>query len=109
MELGAETRMMELTDSIIRNFHDNPPPPLGGPAELPGAENDASVGNINHARRSSGACGACSGPEVKGQVVVCNGCERGFHISYAGARAGCQVLSHDEWICTECECSDVKS
>ncbi|KAL4653492.1 hypothetical protein ACB092_01G307500 [Castanea dentata] len=158
MELGAETRMMELTDSsdelsrvrdesrhsaeetrsgigiglglgidlneipspslhetlpdsfeVVRNFHDNPPPPLGGPAELPGAENDAGAGNINHARRSSGACGACGGPEVKGQVVVCDGCERGFHIGCAGARAGRQVLSHDEWICTECECSGVKS
>ncbi|XP_050290421.1 methyl-CpG-binding domain-containing protein 9-like [Quercus robur] len=124
MELGAKTRMMELTDSsdelsrvrdesrhlaketrsgirtrlglgidlneipspslhetlpnsfeVVRNFHDKPPLPLGGPTELPSAENDVGAGNINHARCSSGACGACG-----------NGCERGFHIDYAGAR-----------------------
>ena len=147
MELGAETRMMELTDSsnklsrvrdksrhlaeetrsnirirlslgvdlneipspslhetlldsfeVVWNFHDNPLSSLGGPTELPSVENDAGACNINHARRSSGACGACD-----------DGCERGFHIGYTGARASRQVLSHDEWICMECECSIVKS
>lgn len=110
-EIPSPSLHETLPDSfeVVRNFHDNPPPPLGGPAELPGAENDAGAGNINHSRRSSGACGACGGPEVKGQVVVCDGCERGFHIGCAGARPGRQFLSHDEWICTECECSGVKS
>ena len=137
MELGAETRMMELTDSsdelsrvrdesrhsaeetrfgieiglglgidlneiplpslhetlpdsfeVVQKFHGNPPLPLGGLAELPGVENNVSAGNINHARHSSGACGACSGPKVNGQVVVCDGCERGFHIGYAEVRVG---------------------
>ena len=148
MELGAETQMMELTDSsdelskvrdeprhlaeetrsdieirrdleinlneiplpllhktlpdsfeVIRNFHDNPPLALGGFIELPGVENDTgAAGNINHARCSSSACGACG-----------DGCKWGFHIGYTGARAGRQVLSHDEWICMEHECSGVKS
>nr|POE75384.1 hypothetical protein CFP56_60795 [Quercus suber] len=34
---------------VIRNFHDNPPPSLGGLAELLGAENNADASNINHA------------------------------------------------------------
>ena len=137
MELGAETRMMELTDSsdelsrvrvesrhsaketrfgieiglglgidlneiplpslhetlpdsfeVVQKFHGNPPLPLGGLAELPGVENNVSAGSINHAHYSSGACGVCSGPKVNGQVVVCDGCERGFHIGYAEVRAG---------------------
>ena len=60
---------------VIWNFHDNPPPLLRGPAKLTGAENDAGADNINHACCFSGACGACGGPEVKGQVVVYEGCE----------------------------------
>nr|POE75387.1 hypothetical protein CFP56_60798 [Quercus suber]POE75388.1 hypothetical protein CFP56_60799 [Quercus suber] len=34
---------------VVRNFHDNPPPTLGGLAELLGAENNADADNINHA------------------------------------------------------------
>ena len=83
---------------VIRNFHDNPLLALGGSIELPGAENDTGAGNINHARCSSSACGACG-----------DGYKWGFHIGYTGARAGRQVLSHDEWICMENECSGVKS
>ena len=73
---------------VVQNFHDNLPLPLGGLAELPGAENNVSTSNINHAHRSSSACGACSGPKVNGQVVVCDGCEHDFHIGYAEVRAG---------------------
>ena len=51
---------------VIRNFHDNSPPLLKGPAKLAGAENDAGTDNINHACCFSGACGVCSGLEVKG-------------------------------------------
>ena len=94
---------------VIRNFHDNPSPLLGGPAKLAGAENDAGTDNINHVCCSPGASGACSGLEVKGQVVICEGCEHCFHIGCIKARVGCQVLSHDEWICMECECNGVKS
>uniref|UniRef100_A0A7N2LSZ0 PHD-type domain-containing protein n=1 Tax=Quercus lobata TaxID=97700 RepID=A0A7N2LSZ0_QUELO len=83
---------------VVWNFHDNPPSPLGGPTKLPGAENNVGASNINHTCRSSGACGACG-----------DGCKSGFHIGCAGARANRQVLSHNEWICMECECSGVKS
>lgn len=83
---------------VVRTYHDNPPPPPGGPAGLPG-EDDS---------RSSGACGACGKPEVRGHVVVCDGCERGFHLGCAGMR-GRQALNLDEWLCTDCECSGVKS
>ena len=74
---------------VIQNFYDNPPPLLGGPAKLAGAKNDAGTDNINHACCSSGTCNACGGPEVKGQVVVCEGCEHCFHIGCIEARVGC--------------------
>ena len=77
-EIPSPSLHETLPDSfkVVRNFHDNPLSPLGGPTELPSAANDIGVGNINHACRSSGACGACS-----------EGCERDFHISCAGVRA----------------------
>ncbi|KAF5479568.1 hypothetical protein F2P56_000377 [Juglans regia] len=83
---------------VVQNYHDNPPPPPGGPAGLPG-EDDA---------RGSGACAACGKPEVRGHVVVCDACERAFHLGCAGMR-GRQTLNSDEWVCTDCESSGVKS
>lgn len=110
-EIPSPSLAETLPDSfdVVRAYHDNPLPAPGGPAELPGNENDsASNDNANDAR-GSGTCAACGGPEVKGHVVVCDGCERGFHIGCAGTRAGRQVLSHDEWVCTDCEGGGVKS
>ncbi|GAB2276541.1 hypothetical protein Dimus_011260 [Dionaea muscipula] len=74
--------------SIVRYFHDNPPPPDGLPADIPG-EGRSSV------------CGACGKPEVRGHVVVCDGCEQGFHLGCAGMR-GRQAASLEEWVCGEC-------
>lgn len=83
---------------VVRTYHVNPPCPPGGPAGVPG-EDDA---------RGSGTCGACGRPEVGvGLVVVCDGCERGFHLGCAGVRHA--LLSLDEWVCADCECSGVKS
>ncbi|CAL5370051.1 unnamed protein product [Camellia sinensis] len=74
--------------AVFRTFHDHPPSSSGPPAHVPG---DAS----------GSGCAACGRPEVGGDVVVCDGCERGFHLGCAGMR-GRQVVVLDEWICREC-------
>ena len=60
-EIALPSLHETLLDSfeVVRNFHDNPLLALGGPMELPSAENDAGASNINHTRRSSGTCGVC--------------------------------------------------
>ncbi|KAG7981939.1 hypothetical protein I3843_04G023600 [Carya illinoinensis] len=99
-EIPSPTLVETLPDAldVVRAYHDNPPPPPGGPAGLPG-EDDA---------RDLGACAACGKPEVSGHVVVCDGCERGFHLRCAGMH-GLPALNLDEWVCTECESSGIKS
>ncbi|KAL6139623.1 hypothetical protein ACLB2K_057925 [Fragaria x ananassa] len=86
-----------LPDSVdvVRYYHDNPSPPAGGPAGVPGGGRGS-------------ACASCGKPEVRGHVVVCDGCERGFHLTCAGMR-GRQAVSLDEWVCGECMCGGVKS
>lgn len=99
-EIPSPPLVETLPDSldVVQNYHDNPPPPPGGPAGLPG-DDDA---------RGLGACVACGKPEVRGNVVVCDACERAFHLVCAGMR-GHQTFNSDEWVCTECESSGVKS
>lgn len=80
---------------VVRSYYDNPSPPTGGPAGVPGISRGS-------------ACAACGKPEVRSHVVVCDGCERGFHLGCAGMR-GRQALNLDEWVCTECLCRGVKS
>ncbi|KAF3444674.1 hypothetical protein FNV43_RR14367 [Rhamnella rubrinervis] len=80
---------------VVRSYYDNPSPPPGGPAGVPGVSRGS-------------ACAVCGKPEVRGHVVVCDGCERGFHLGCAGMR-GRQALNLDEWVCTECLCRGVKS
>ncbi|KAJ4961937.1 hypothetical protein NE237_021847 [Protea cynaroides] len=75
--------------AVVRSFHDNPTPPPGAAADLPGEF------------RSGSACSACGRPEVRGSVVVCDGCERGFHLSCAGMR-GRQAIMLEDWLCGDC-------
>ncbi|XP_042497972.1 methyl-CpG-binding domain-containing protein 9-like isoform X2 [Macadamia integrifolia] len=75
--------------AFVRNFHDNPTPASGAAAELPGEV------------RCGSTCSACGRPEVRGSVVVCDGCERGFHLSCAGMR-GRQAIMLEEWMCGDC-------
>lgn len=72
---------------VVRAFHDNPDPAPGEPARVPGEPAE---------------CGACGGPEAAaaGRVVVCDGCERGFHLACTGI-CGLQWTSQ-EWVCAEC-------
>ncbi|XP_028778610.1 methyl-CpG-binding domain-containing protein 9 isoform X2 [Neltuma alba] len=96
-EIPSPSFAETLPDSIdiVRAYHENPAPPPGGPAGIPG-----------DARGST--CGACGKPEARGHVVVCDGCERGYHLGCAGMR-GRQAVNLDEWVCGECVSSGVKS
>ncbi|KAL4031265.1 hypothetical protein IC575_009541 [Cucumis melo] len=86
-----------LSDSfdVVRTFHDNPPPSDGDPAHVP------------RGVRGS-VCGLCGQPEVRGHVVVCDGCERGFHLACTGMRGG-HALNFEDWVCGECFTTGVKS
>ncbi|XP_043704341.1 methyl-CpG-binding domain-containing protein 9-like isoform X2 [Telopea speciosissima] len=75
--------------AVVRSVHDNPTPASGAAAELPGEV------------RGGSACSACGRPEVRGSVAVCDGCERGFHLSCAGMR-GRQAIMLAEWMCSDC-------
>ncbi|KAL5974479.1 hypothetical protein ACLOJK_031144 [Asimina triloba] len=46
-------------------------------------------------------CGLCGRPESRCQTLVCDGCDRGFHLSCIGLRAR-QVSKIDDWVCREC-------
>ncbi|KAL6960622.1 hypothetical protein U1Q18_038386, partial [Sarracenia purpurea var. burkii] len=74
--------------AVVRTFHGNLTPVTGAPATVP----EESCGS---------ACTACGQPELKGHTVVCDGCERGFHLSCTGMR-GRQAMMLDEWMCGEC-------
>ncbi|KAL5080075.1 hypothetical protein RYX36_008496 [Vicia faba] len=89
----------DLTIDIVRTYHENPPPPPGGPAALPGG---------------STSCAVCAKPGGggDGNCLVCDGCERSFHLACAGIRGGGgrQVAaSLGEWVCGECSAGGVKS
>lgn len=96
-EIPSPSSAETLPDSIdiVRTYHENPAPPPGGPAGIP-----ADVWGS--------ACGACGKPEVRGHMVVCDGCERGFHLGCAGMRVR-QDVNLDEWVCGDCISDGVKS
>lgn len=78
-------------------FHGVVTPSRGLPAEFPG-EAGFNMPPL--------ACGYCTRPELPGATMVCDGCERGFHL-------GCVVppaMWHqriDEWVCPECQSAGV--
>ncbi|KAJ1416476.1 Zinc finger, PHD-type [Sesbania bispinosa] len=82
---------------IVRAYHENPAPPPGGPAALPRGFTPCSI------------CTKPVGTGVSQQVIVCDGCERSFHLACAGIRGGRQSSSLDEWVCGECVSGGVKS
>ncbi|QHO12795.1 Methyl-CpG-binding domain-containing protein [Arachis hypogaea] len=79
---------------IVRAYHENPAPLPGAPASLP---------------RGSAPCATCSKPPGAAGVVVCDGCERVFHIACAGFRGTRQAAILDEWLCSECAVGGVRS
>ncbi|KAK9119666.1 hypothetical protein Scep_017759 [Stephania cephalantha] len=72
---------------LVRRIHGNPRPAPGPPAELPG-----------DARCAPCVCGRA---EARGGVLVCDGCERWFHLSCAGMRSR-QAIVLEDWVCGGC-------
>ncbi|CBI34941.3 unnamed protein product, partial [Vitis vinifera] len=81
--------------AVVRSFHGELSPAAGAAAGLPG-EGWGSV------------CAVCGAPEVGAQVLVCDGCERGFHLVCVGM-PGRQAGMLEEWVCGECVRSGVGS
>ncbi|KAG6552224.1 hypothetical protein Mapa_006072 [Marchantia paleacea] len=66
-------------------------------AAFPGETGQGTFGESN-------LCACCSKPEVPGQTLVCDGCERSFHI--ACLKLALQSATDvDDWICTSCSAS----
>lgn len=72
---------------VVRSIHDNPDPAPGAPAEVPEPDRDA-------------ACGACGRPESMELVVVCDACERGFHLCCVND--GVEAAPSADWMCSDC-------
>ncbi|XP_014510912.1 methyl-CpG-binding domain-containing protein 9 [Vigna radiata var. radiata] len=98
--LFPETLPDSVTD-VVRTYHENPGPPPGAPASLPS-------GGLAPCAACSKPCPTAAGSHH--HLVVCDGCERGFHLACAGIRGGGrQAASLEEWVCGECVASGVKS
>ena len=81
--------------AVVRSFHGDRLPVVGAAAGLPGEGRDS-------------VCAVCGAPEAREQVVVCDGCERGFHLVCVGMQ-GRQLGTPDEWVCGDCVRSAVGS
>lgn len=95
---SSSTEKMDMAisaESLVKNFHRTTKLPPGAPAELPREFNGS-------------ACEACGQPEVEGCVVVCDGCERGFHVGCLGMMVG-EAVELEEWICGKCSGCGVRS
>ncbi|KAK7266131.1 hypothetical protein RIF29_18771 [Crotalaria pallida] len=91
---AAETLSQDSLD-VVREYHDNPGPPQGGPATIP---------------RGPTPCAACGKHGGAQALVLCDGCERGFHLPCAGVRGGRNAVLHVvEWLCADCVGNGVKS
>ncbi|KAK6267385.1 hypothetical protein QUC31_018222 [Theobroma cacao] len=82
--------------SIVRAIHENPDPALGEPAGVP----------VGKEEEPCGACGTAAAAGG-GLVVVCDGCERGFHLACAGISG--RLSAAEEWVCAECVSRGVRS
>lgn len=81
---------------IVRTYQDVPdlpPEPPAAPVLAPGTS----------------ACGACGLPADDSEsVVVCDGCELGFHLGCTGMW-GREDIDGEEWVCGQCTERGVKS
>ncbi|XP_058114916.1 methyl-CpG-binding domain-containing protein 9 isoform X2 [Magnolia sinica] len=78
--------------SVVQNyFHHNVPAAHGPPADFPG---EPGVG-------LAVPCGLCGRPESRCATLVCDGCERGFHLSCIRLRPR-QVVGVEDWVCGDC-------
>ncbi|XP_039035588.1 methyl-CpG-binding domain-containing protein 9-like [Hibiscus syriacus] len=76
--------------SIVRAIHENPDPALGEAAGVP----------IGNEREHCGVCGLSAAMAGGGGVVVCDGCERGFHLSCSGVSG--MLSAGQDWVCAVC-------
>ncbi|XVF60333.1 hypothetical protein PTKIN_Ptkin08bG0036600 [Pterospermum kingtungense] len=85
--------------SIVRAIHENPDPAPGEPAGVP----------IGKEEEKCGACGKPAAAEGGGggRLVVCDGCERGFHLECAGISG--RLSTAEEWVCGACIGRGVRS
>ncbi|KAA3455958.1 methyl-CpG-binding domain-containing protein 9 [Gossypium australe] len=85
--------------SIVRAIHENPDPALGEAAGVPVANEEEQCGVCGLSAAIPGGGG--------GRVVVCDGCERGFHLACSGVSE--KLLSGAEWVCGACVGRGVRS
>ncbi|CAN6448676.1 unnamed protein product [Victoria cruziana] len=78
--------------NVVKRLKENVAPATGAPAEHPG---ETGVGVVL-------ACGSCGRPETRGSTLVCDGCERGFHLSCLRIRHR-RAVELEDWLCGECE------
>ncbi|KAE9590422.1 putative histone acetyltransferase chromatin regulator PHD family [Lupinus albus] len=80
------------TIEVVRSYHQYPDPPSHPAALLP---------------LGSTLCAACANHGTTGpHAIVCDACERGFHLHCVGVHGGRRIL---EWLCAECVAGGVKS
>ncbi|KAF6169384.1 hypothetical protein GIB67_016554 [Kingdonia uniflora] len=92
-DLVGASEAMEAYEAVKR-VCGNVNPFSGGPAELPSG-------------LSSWPC-VCGRVDAKGSIVVCDGCERWYHLKCVGLPSkGSSVL--DDWVCGTCLIHGVKS
>ncbi|XP_019428002.1 PREDICTED: methyl-CpG-binding domain-containing protein 9-like [Lupinus angustifolius] len=91
-EIPSSSTSLHETIQIVRAYHQNPVLPPEPAAVIP---------------RGLTVCAACGKNGCSGvHAIVCDGCERGFHVSCVGVRGGCRIV---EWLCDECVAGGVKS
>ncbi|OVA18545.1 Bromodomain [Macleaya cordata] len=79
---------------VVRSVHGDPRRPFRPPVDLPGDVRGVPC--------------VCGRSEARGGVVVCDGCERWFHLSCAGMRSR-QAIILEDWICGGCLANGVRS
>ncbi|XP_042459585.1 methyl-CpG-binding domain-containing protein 9-like [Zingiber officinale] len=79
--------------AVACRFHGVLTPAPGSAADFPG---EAGVGPVVL------PCGVCGLLETRGGTVVCDGCERGFHVSCVRNRLRQPMAAVDDWLCYEC-------
>ncbi|THU58186.1 hypothetical protein C4D60_Mb03t11510 [Musa balbisiana] len=82
--------------ALACRYHASLAPAPGPAADFPG---EAGVGQLPL------LCGVCGRPETRGGTVVCDGCERGFHVGCVRNRLRYPAAAVDDWLCHECSAS----
>ncbi|XP_078443841.1 methyl-CPG-binding domain 9 isoform X2 [Wolffia australiana] len=93
VDAAATTPTSAVVDAyeVAFRFHANPPVGQGGIAEFPGEAGEGEGFD----------CAVCGLPETKRETVVCDRCDRGFHLACVKIKNR-QAQSLDEWICGDC-------